>query len=123
MEAVRATGPGGQNVNKVASAIHLQFDIGASSLPAECKSRLLQLGDRRISSNGIVVIKAQRYRDQARNRQDALDRLAALIRRAMARPAPRIPTRPGAAAKRRRLEEKSQRGQVKALRGRVSEQD
>jgi ribosome-associated protein len=121
--AIRASGPGGQNVNKVSSAIHLRFDIGASSLPAECKRRLAALKDRRISKDGIIVIKAQRYRNQEKNRQDALDRLVALVHKAMERKPRRIPTRPGVAAKKRRLEAKSRRGQVKAMRGKVRNTD
>ncbi len=119
LSAIRAGGPGGQNVNKVSSAIHLRFDIMGSSLPAHCKEGLLKLKDRRINKDGVVVIKAQRYRDQEKNRADALERLAGLIRRALVRPRRRIPTRPSRAAKSRRMDEKTRRGRVKALRGRV----
>jgi ribosome-associated protein len=121
--AVRASGPGGQNVNKVASAIHLRFDVMSSSLPADCKQRLLELRDRRISRAGVIVIKAQRYRDQEKNHRDARERLVALVRKALARPAPRKPTRPTRASRRRRLEQKTRRGQLKTLRGRVHDTD
>lgn len=121
--AVRASGPGGQNVNKVASAIHLRFDIMSSSLPADCKRRLLALRDRRISRDAVIVIKAQRYRDQEKNRRDACERLVALVRKALTRPAPRKPTRPTRASRRRRLEQKARRGRLKTLRGRVRDTD
>ena len=119
--AIRAQGAGGQNVNKVSSAIQLRYDIGASSLPADVKERLLALHDRRITGEGVVVIKAQRYRTQERNRVDALERLQQLVARAAQVRAVRRPTRPTRASQRRRLEAKTRRAQVKALRGPVDE--
>lgn len=117
--AVRAQGAGGQNVNKVSSAVHLRFDIQASSLPEPLKERLLGLRDQRISREGVVVIKAQQYRTQEQNRADALERLAALIAAANVPEKPRRPTKPTYGSKQRRLEGKSRRSGVKANRGRV----
>lgn len=116
LNAIRSSGAGGQNVNKVSSAIHLRFDIRASSLPDALKSRLLALQDRRITRDGVVVIKAQQHRTQELNREDALARLASLIRHVRHRPQPRIPTRVSRTQKYRRMENKRQRGRIKSLR-------
>lgn len=119
--AVRAQGAGGQNVNKVSSAIHLRFDVMASSLPEEVKQRVLALRDQRITSDGIVVIKAQRFRTQEKNREDALARLQALIASVLKTPKKRVATKPTKGSRERRLQHKSQRGQVKSLRGKVTD--
>jgi ribosome-associated protein len=117
--AVRAQGAGGQNVNKVSSAVHLRFDVASSSLPADVKARLLARADRRLNEEGVLVIKAQRHRSQDLNRRDALARLNELVGRAAAPPLPRKPTRPTAASRERRLDSKSARSQVKAGRAKV----
>ena len=117
ISAIRAQGAGGQNVNKVSSAIHLRFDIGASSLPDAVKKRLSLKQDQRITAEGVVIIKAQNHRTQEKNRAEAFSRLAELIRGALHAPRKRIPTKPGRAAKERRLESKKQRGSLKKLRG------
>lgn len=121
--AVRAQGAGGQNVNKVSNAVHLRFDIRASSLPAHVKSRLLGSRDQRITREGVLVIKAQQHRSLERNRDEAIARLHELVARAAHLPKPRRPTRPTRASKARRLEGKMQRGKVKRLRGRVRSED
>jgi ribosome-associated protein len=118
--AIRAQGAGGQNINKVSNAVHLRYDIQASSLPDGLKLRLLALGDQRISGDGVVVIKAQDHRSLERNKADALARLAELIATAAHVPKARRATRPTKGSQRRRVAGKVQRGQVKALRGKVS---
>ena len=121
IHAIRAQGKGGQNVNKVSNAVHLRFDIRASSLPAEVKERLLSGSDRRVSRDGVVVIKAQSHRSLEQNREEALGRLRALIAQASRVPRRRRPTRATRASHRRRLEGKDRRARVKALRRRVEE--
>ena len=120
---IRASGPGGQNVNKVASAVQLRFDVrNSSSLPQPLRQRLERLGGSRVTQDGVLVITAQRFRSQERNRQDALDRLVALIRRAATPPKPRRATRPSAAARERRLADKARRSRVKRDRGGAADQ-
>ena len=119
LHALPAQGAGGQNVNKVATAIHLRFDIVNSSLPEPVKTRLLQLGDHRVSRDGILVIKAQAHRTQERNRTDALKRLHELVTSVWKTPIKRKPTKPSKAARARRLESKTKRGQQKTMRKKV----
>ena len=116
MQAIRAQGSGGQNVNKVSSAIHLRFDISASSLPETYKERLLALSDQRITAEGVVVIKAQQFRTQEMNKENALSRLAQLIQSVTVEQKKRKPTRPTRSSQKKRMDKKNQRGKVKQLR-------
>jgi len=116
LRSVRSAGPGGQNINKVSSAIHLFFDVKASSLPDEYKKRLLDLRDRRITGEGVIVIKAARHRTREKNRQDALERLAELIRSAERTPKSRKTTRPTSASRKKRLDQKTRQSMLKKMR-------
>jgi ribosome-associated protein len=115
--AIRASGPGGQHVNKVSSAVHLRFDIPSSGLPDNCKQRLLESRDRRISGEGVIIIKAQQYRSQEKNKQEALLRLEELILRSIRTMKPRKSTRPPTSSRKKRVDDKKARGHIKNLRG------
>ena len=121
LSAIRAQGPGGQNVNKVSCAVHLRFDIGASSLPDHIKERLLALSDQRITQNGVVVMKAQQSRSLEQNKEEALRRLQELVDSVAVLPAVRRATKPTRSSQRKRLDSKAKSGQTKAMRGKVSE--
>ena len=119
-QAIRAQGAGGQNINKVSSAVHLRFDIDASSLPEDCKAKLRKLSDQRINDAGVIVIKAQRFRSRDKNREDALARLRELVLAASAVRKRRRPTRPTASSQRKRMDSKTRRGELKTRRARVA---
>jgi len=119
--AIRASGPGGQNVNKVSSAIHLRFDVRSSSLPEAVKSKLLRLRDARISSEGVIVIKAQKFRSQEKNRLESLERLDDMLKKCQFADKPRRKTRPSRSAIRKRLDSKKKQGSIKKNRGRVDD--
>ncbi len=121
ISAIRAQGAGGQNVNKVSSAIHLRFDIGSSSLPDLYKERLLRLSNQRITAEGVIIIKSQQYRSKEKNREEAVRSLYELIESAAYSPRKRKPTKPTRSSEKKRLDNKTRRGQIKAMRGRVAD--